>query len=89
MHTEVVASIKNRDEILSLLFGLLSWLFALRFVDSRNIAFYLLYILFFVAGLFSKQTSIAFAILIPVSIIMFRQVAFQILAKALLPPLPC
>jgi len=85
LHTEVVASIKNRDELLALLFGLLSWFFALRFVDSRKITFYLLYLLFFVAGLFSKQTGITFALLIPVSIIMFRQISLQTLVTLILP----
>ena len=85
LHTEVVASIKNRDEILSLLFGLLSWFFAIRFVDSRKLPFYFLYLLFFIAGLFSKQTSITFSILIPVSILMFRQVSFKTFLTLILP----
>lgn len=85
VHTEVVASIKNRDEILALLFGLMSWHFALKFIDSKHIGSYLLYLLFFVIGIFSKQTSITFAILIPVSVIMFRNVSLQTLVTVILP----
>lgn len=85
IHTEVVASIKNRDEILSLLFAITSWYFALRFIGTKKLPFYLLFLLFFVIGLFSKQTSITFSILIPVSILLFRQVSLKIFLLLILP----
>jgi len=72
VHTEAVASIKNRDELLSLFFSLIAWMFALRFTDTKKIVFFLLLLVFFTAGLFSKQTNITFAILIPASVIVFR-----------------
>jgi len=85
IHTEAVASIKNRDEVLSLLFAVAGWLFALRFVDSKKAVAYIFFLIFFTAGLFSKQTSITFGILIPVSIILFREVTVRQLWLLILP----
>jgi Flp pilus assembly protein TadD len=59
MHTEVVSSIKNREEILSLLFGMLSLLYAHRFLESQNnlkLAFTALSL--FVLAVISKVTVI-------------------------------
>lgn len=74
LHSEAVASVKNRDELLSLLLGVSAWILALRFVDTRSIVHYALYLVCFLAALFSKQTTITFSLLIPVSVVMFRQV---------------
>jgi len=85
LHTEAVASIKSRDELLSLLFGLLSWQCALRFIDQKNIVFYFLYLAAFAAALFSKQSTITFSILIPSAIIIFRKISVGRLAALALP----
>lgn len=74
LHTEAVASIKNRDELLSLLLGASSWLFALRFADKQSPAAYFLYLFLFLAAIFSKQTTITFSILIPASLALFRNI---------------
>jgi tetratricopeptide (TPR) repeat protein len=65
VHTEVVSSIKNRDEILSLLGGLLSFWFAVIYVNKGNVAFVLLSILFLILGLLSKVSVLSFVFLIP------------------------
>lgn len=75
LHTEVVASIKNRDELLSLFFGTIAWIFALQFADKKSWVYFPLYLLFFIAALFSKQTTITLSILIPASIVLFRQIS--------------
>ena len=57
MHTEVVASIKNREEILSLMFGMLSLLYAQRFLRSQNnIKLALAALSLFVLAVISKVT---------------------------------
>jgi hypothetical protein len=48
IHTEVVASIKNRDEIFALIFGLLSWRSAIIFAERRSLIRFALIPLFFV-----------------------------------------
>lgn len=85
LHTEAVASIKNRDELLSLLFALLAWFSALRIADTGKIALYFFFLLFFITGLFSKQTSITFSVLIPASLTLFRKITVTQLFAIILP----
>ena len=71
MHTEVVASIKNRDEIMALIFGLLSLMYAIKFTENKRWINLLPIVIFFLAGILSKPTIIIFALLIPFSILIF------------------
>jgi|GEM_PF-1049084 len=80
LHTEVVASLKNRDEILALTGGLASLFFFIHYVDRRNLLFLLGGALCFLAGMLSKQTIISFAIIIPLLLFLFREVS---IAKAI------
>ena len=75
-HTEVVCSIKNRDEILSLLFGLLAVYAALKAVVGKK-WYVLLVPAFFLFALLSKTTVISFVIIIPVILIFFTQAGFK------------
>ncbi|HRE73249.1 MAG TPA: hypothetical protein PK798_09715 [Flavobacteriales bacterium] len=70
-HSEVVASIKNRDEILSLIFALTSIWFSLDFVarKSGKSAFFVL--LFVVLSLLSKRSSLPVLFHIPLILIYF------------------
>jgi tetratricopeptide (TPR) repeat protein len=70
-HTEVVCSIKNRDEVLGLLFSLLSCYFALKTVQGRLWA-YILVPVFFLLALMSKITFAPFAVIIPLAIFLFE-----------------
>ncbi len=74
IHTEVVASIKNRDEILALGFGLLSLLFAVKFTCQGKVSDLALIPVFFFIGILAKSTTITFAFLIPLCIVMFTNV---------------
>lgn len=81
IHTEVVASIKNRDEIFALGFGLLSVYSALRYVQSSKLRWLLLVPVTFVLGILSKSTTITFVLLVPLAVVLltpanFRQVLF-------------
>ena len=73
-HTEIVCSIKNRDEILALIFGLLTWLMAFKVVNSFK-WIWLLPVLFAI-GLMSKLSILPFAVIIPISIILFTKADF-------------
>ncbi len=77
IHTEIVASIKNRDEIFAVGFALLALLSALRFVDSKKWFYLLLLSLAFVASLLSKQTTNVFIVFIPVMLIVFRRINYS------------
>ncbi len=73
LHTEVVANIKNRDEILALLFVLVSWFFAYKSTKEKIIQNSTLAILFFVVAILSKQSILLSGFLIPVSLIFFSK----------------
>ena len=66
IHTEVVASLKSRDEILVLIFVLLSALFFLKYSKSNTPKHFAIGVLFFFFSLLSKITGIPFIVLIPV-----------------------
>lgn len=77
LHTEVVANIKSRDELLSILFAFLAfWQFL---VFHKNNNFIALAISTFCLGLslFSKESSISFLGIIPVTIYFFDKLNFK------------
>lgn len=65
LHTEVVANIKSRDEILGFLFILLSAYASHRYFKSGSKGILVLSILSFGLALFSKESTIVFLILLP------------------------
>ncbi|MFC1732781.1 tetratricopeptide repeat protein [candidate division KSB1 bacterium] len=73
VHTEVVANIKGRDEILSFLGALFSLFFVLRFIDTKkNIHLVWTGIAMFLAML-AKENAITFLVVIPLSLFFFRK----------------
>jgi len=68
MHAEVVASLKNRDEIFVLIFVTLSSLCFLRYAETNNLKFFGTGFLFFFTSLLSKITSIPFIAIIPLMV---------------------
>jgi len=65
LHTEVVSSLKNRDELLSFFFSLLSLLFFLKFSQKGSYLNFLIAFLFFTIAYLSKISAIVFVALIP------------------------
>lgn len=76
LHTEIVASIKSRDEILSLLFCFLSLLFAHKYVVQKGWLPLALVFVFFGLALFSKYTVLPFILLLPLSLYFFSGLSF-------------
>lgn len=74
LHTEVVASLKNRDEILSLFFALLAMWSFLKFADEKKYLYLFLGPVFFIISLLSKWSSIPFVALFPLAVYYFRDV---------------
>jgi len=73
IHTEVVANIKGRDEILSLLGALLTLLISLKYFEKRKVGYLLLSFFAFLIGIFSKELAVTFLAIIPLSIYFFTQ----------------
>jgi tetratricopeptide (TPR) repeat protein len=74
VHTEVVASIKNRDEIMAVGFALLSLLFAWQCITTNRKILLVPVVLFFIAGILSKTSTITFALIIPLLLVVFTDV---------------
>ena len=77
LHTEAVANIKGRDEIMSFLFSMLCLFYSIKFFDEKK-RFHLIFAnLFMLLGLFSKENTITFLAIIPVAIILFRNASLK------------
>lgn len=72
LHTEVVANIKGRDEIFSMLGAVAAWYYALRYIDTSRAAFLISIVVVFFLGLMSKETTITYLAVIPLALYFFR-----------------
>lgn len=73
IHSEAVANIKGRDEIMALLFSLATLYTSLRYMDKRNIFWMLSTCALFFLALLSKENSITFLAVIPMTIYFFSE----------------
>ncbi len=75
IHTEAVANIKGRDEIMTML-GAVSALWAsLKFYHTKALKWNLLALLFFFIALMSKENAITFLAIVPLVYIFFKRVS--------------
>ncbi len=81
VHTEVVANIKSRDEILSLLFNTLALYFIWRHLDEKKNSLLVAAMAMFGLGLFSKESSFLFLFIFPLTIWFFSSVRFSEIAR--------
>ena len=65
LHTEVVANIKGRDEVLAFLGFSASLLLAIRYLQSAKTSTALFALLAFLLALFSKESAVTYALIIP------------------------
>lgn len=72
IHTEAVANVKGRDEIFAMLGSMLSLLFVLKFVDTRKWWFLLLSFMAFLFGIFSKENTITFLAVVPLTLYFYN-----------------
>jgi len=71
IHSEAVANIKGRDEIMAMLFSLASLYSFLRYVDYKKTLWVVLSCVFFFLGLLSKENTITFLAVVPLTIYFF------------------
>jgi hypothetical protein len=74
IHTEVVNSLKNRDEILSFLLSLSALWFSLKAYDKPAFKTIFPIFLFLLLGIFSKRSSLITLAIIPLCLFFFRKV---------------
>ncbi len=72
LHTEVIASIKSRDEILSFLFVILSLFLLFSYVrDGKQMVRLIASVFCFLFALLSKESAVTFVAIIPLSLFFF------------------
>ncbi len=73
MHTEVVASVKSRDEVMGLLFSALALLQTMKYADDGKTKNMILSAVLFFCALMSKETPIALVLIAPMTVYFFRK----------------
>ena len=85
IHTEAVANIKGRDEIICLLGSLASLYCAIRWYDERKNKFMIFSGMLFFIALMSKENTITFLVVIPLALYIFRKASITVSLKSVLP----
>ncbi len=77
IHTEAVANIKGRDEIMSMLGAILATIFVIKYKENNNFSSAILAFIFFFIALMSKENAITFLAIIPVIFVFFYNTTFD------------
>jgi len=77
LHTEIVANIKGRDDILSLLFSLLLLLYVIKYITHHKFINLILSCVFLFLGLMSKENAITFLGIVPLCMFFFYKVKIK------------
>jgi protein O-mannosyl-transferase len=72
LHTEAIANIKGRDEIMSMLGSIIALFAMLKYVDSKQTKYIILACISFFIAFLSKENTITFLAVIPLSLYYFR-----------------
>ncbi len=76
LHSEVVVSLKNREEILVSLFGFLATFSLLHFLKNKNFIYLLGAFLFIGMGINTKLSASPFLLFIPFSLVLFNKISW-------------
>ena len=85
VHSEVVANIKGRDEILTLLAALATMYYSLKYASTEKIFHLILSMVLFFLALLSKENALTFLAIIPLSLYFFSEYSFKKIIKVTLP----
>ncbi len=84
IHTEAVANIKGRDELMAMLFSLGALYGAIKYMDNPSRKWMIISMCSYFLGLLSKENAITFFAIIPVSIYFFSKPDWNRLGKLLM-----
>jgi protein O-mannosyl-transferase len=73
IHTEAVANIKGRDEIMSMLLVLVCFYYFIKYIDFEKTKYLIYSVIIFFLALMSKENAITFLAVMPLVLIMFRE----------------
>lgn len=85
LHTEVVASIKSRDEIITFLFLVLTMLTLLVYDEKKNVLWLVVSGLMYYCSLISKESAFTFLAIIPATLYFFRNYSLKQIAVLSVP----
>ncbi len=71
IHSEAIANVKSRDEIFSLIFVSLTFLFSFKYLESKKLQHLVVACIMFLLALLSKEYAIMLLILVPLSVYTF------------------
>lgn len=77
IHTEVVASLKNRDELLAFLFAIASGISMIAFFDKKKWLSLFWALLFFTAAMLSKKSALPMLFILSAGWVLLREVDFK------------
>ncbi|MBP6623833.1 MAG: glycosyltransferase family 39 protein [Chitinophagaceae bacterium] len=82
IHTEVVANVKSRDEILSLMFMVLTMYCTFNYVERRKRSWMIWSLLCYFFGLLSKEYGVTLLVILPVSLyVYYKQMSWKQIAQ--------
>jgi len=73
VHTEAIANIKGRDEIMAMIFALLTMRSCIKYAESDSIKHLVFASIFYVLGVLSKENVITFLAVTPLALWMFKK----------------
>ncbi len=85
IHTEVVASVKSRDELMGFTFSILCALQSFKYIDTLKTKYLAFTAVFFFLALMSKETPITFVAIVPLTIYFFRSATTRQIITACVP----
>ena len=85
IHTEIVANIKGRDEILSLMGVLIAFIYIMKYLELKKALFLIFSFIAFLIGMFSKEGGVTFLATIPLALWFFTDYKFKNIFVSLLP----
>jgi hypothetical protein len=84
IHTEAVANIKGRDDILNFIFFVLSLSYILKHIDEGGKKYFFLSVLFFFLSLMCKEMAVTFLAIIPLTVLVFRHIPLKKIGMGLI-----
>lgn len=78
LHTEAVANIKGRDEIMSMLGSILAMFAIIKYVDLKQTKYLVLASISFFIAFLSKENTVTFLAVIPLALYFFRDMSFKV-----------
>lgn len=81
VHTEVVASLKNRDELLSMLLSLVALRNVIRYADHKKVVFLVIGLFTYALAFLAKPTALTFWFVFPLTLYFFTNMHWKNIGK--------